>query len=489
MQSIINDMFNDASAGPPTAVDTQDRFGFSGGYAEIRSPIQDVNLVSFVPPNISGGCGGINLFLGSFSFVNGQEFETLLRDIGQNAIGYAFKLAIENMCPSCESVLNDLQDAIQGMNSALKNSCQLSEGLVNWAAGQNPNAGEISQQLQGAWQATQNIVPDVFSAFQNLTGNPSSSTQTAAAQNASSPSTSPSLVANPLVGNMTWKALQQNGAISILQGIGTSDTTSQELLMSLIGTTIIEPEPSSQESQNCTNAQTGCEGQTHSFNHTLDLDALVNGPADTQTTGTGGYYLQCTAFQGQDGTNYPATGQALSCLNVTPALLSSTGFQGIRATVDALLFGGHPGAYLNSDPSLQATNGTIGGIVGFVEGGTPMTGPVESAFIQQIPVSLYTDLLEVQHDPAEVTAIAKAFEPYIVALYAMQLGQAVITTAESTFQGTSDVTPPADLDATLAALKTDVNKYAQTANQIWAQQAAIIESIKAERAAMLVTDH
>ncbi len=54
-----------------------------------------------VPPSFSAGCGGIDLFGGSFSFINMNQFVDLMRAVASNAAGYAFQLAINAMCPDC----------------------------------------------------------------------------------------------------------------------------------------------------------------------------------------------------------------------------------------------------------------------------------------------------------------------------------------------------------------------------------------------------
>ena len=87
LNSVLAGMYT--AAGSPGVYQTQNSGVISGGYVAVRTPIQDVNLISFSPPNIGAGCGGIDLFMGSFSFVNAQAFENLLRQIGQQALGYA----------------------------------------------------------------------------------------------------------------------------------------------------------------------------------------------------------------------------------------------------------------------------------------------------------------------------------------------------------------------------------------------------------------
>ena len=83
----------------PTAHLGQRRGVITGGSLVARNGITNTNLVSFVPPSFSAGCGGIDLFAGSFSFINFNQFVQLLRNVAGNASGYAFQLAVGAMCP------------------------------------------------------------------------------------------------------------------------------------------------------------------------------------------------------------------------------------------------------------------------------------------------------------------------------------------------------------------------------------------------------
>jgi len=78
----------------PTAHLGQRRGVITGGSLVARNGISNTNLVSFVPPSFSAGCGGIDLFAGSFSFINFNQFVQLLRNVAANASGYAFQLAV-----------------------------------------------------------------------------------------------------------------------------------------------------------------------------------------------------------------------------------------------------------------------------------------------------------------------------------------------------------------------------------------------------------
>ncbi|MEY2696275.1 MAG: hypothetical protein RL333_413, partial [Pseudomonadota bacterium] len=115
----------------PTAQMGQRRGVLSGGSVVIRNRVMRTQPVTLTPPGFSGGCGGIDLYGGSFSYINQAEFMGLLRSIAANAGGYAFQLGINAMCPDCGSLMSDLQKKVQSLNEHLSNSCQLAQGIVN----------------------------------------------------------------------------------------------------------------------------------------------------------------------------------------------------------------------------------------------------------------------------------------------------------------------------------------------------------------------
>lgn len=128
MDSIFTEMSNYTA---PGRYETESRGVYSGGHYVMKSRIFNENLVNFQAPSASGGCGGIDVFGGSFSFVNSDQIVQLMRSVASNAQGYAFQLAMDNMCPDCMKWMNELQAKIQQLNDNLSNSCQLAQGLVN----------------------------------------------------------------------------------------------------------------------------------------------------------------------------------------------------------------------------------------------------------------------------------------------------------------------------------------------------------------------
>ena len=128
LQGAFDDMINVTPAG---SYETQRRGVISGGSIVMRNKVVHPNLVSWVPPDIKGGCGGVDLFAGSFSFINGAQFTQLSRSIAQAAVGYAFQLAIEGMCPTCAQVVSKLQSEVAKINSLMRNSCELAKSAVD----------------------------------------------------------------------------------------------------------------------------------------------------------------------------------------------------------------------------------------------------------------------------------------------------------------------------------------------------------------------
>ena len=58
----------------PSVYQSQRRLGFDAGYLRFRAPINTYNIVNFSPPRIDAGCGGLDLYGGSFSFINAEQF-------------------------------------------------------------------------------------------------------------------------------------------------------------------------------------------------------------------------------------------------------------------------------------------------------------------------------------------------------------------------------------------------------------------------------
>lgn len=106
---------------------------YTGGSFTARSKIINVNPISITPPGIRAGCGGIDIYTGSFSHINTDQFVALMKAIPSNAIGFAFQLALETMSPSIKGTMDQLQSVIDRINNMNLNSCDMAQGLVGGA--------------------------------------------------------------------------------------------------------------------------------------------------------------------------------------------------------------------------------------------------------------------------------------------------------------------------------------------------------------------
>lgn len=152
-------MFNEtlSNVTTPGAYETRQRGVLTGGQYTAHNRIRNVQLFSFSLPSISAGCGGIDIFAGSFSFINSDQLVALMRSIASNAVSYAFSVALETMSPTIKGVVDVLNDLAQKVNSSNINSCRIAQGFVNDIAsnfvkeGQIKNRVSLTETVSGAW--------------------------------------------------------------------------------------------------------------------------------------------------------------------------------------------------------------------------------------------------------------------------------------------------------------------------------------------------
>ena len=85
-------------------------YGGTLGGISMRSPVRSFNILAYDPPRFSAGCGGIDAYFGSFSMISADNMRNIIRSIMSNATGYALKIALDNMCSSCQNIMSGLQD-------------------------------------------------------------------------------------------------------------------------------------------------------------------------------------------------------------------------------------------------------------------------------------------------------------------------------------------------------------------------------------------
>ncbi|WP_422410210.1 MULTISPECIES: conjugal transfer protein TraH [unclassified Endozoicomonas] len=225
LQQELNKMLNTlSSSSDPAAYQTQRRGVISGGAFHARNRINETNLTGIVPPEFSAGCGGIDLYGGSFSFINSEQFNKLIRDIAGNASGYLLGLAISAMNEKAYQHIEALQEKIMHLNSLFSNSCQMGQGLVN----SMPMPAAMKKfQTDASLNISRANVADTFQSF---TGTGLSNRDPVKAwRQSASPQDQ-----EKMLGNLVWNALKKSSAIT--------GNEYREAVMSLTGTIIVSME-------------------------------------------------------------------------------------------------------------------------------------------------------------------------------------------------------------------------------------------------------
>ncbi len=102
----------------------------SGGSLYARTQVKTIQLVSMTLPDINAGCGGIDAYLGSFSYINSEQLQRFAKQIMSNAAGYFFDLALQTTVPEIKTAKDFLQKMATDMNSMNLSSCQAAQGIV-----------------------------------------------------------------------------------------------------------------------------------------------------------------------------------------------------------------------------------------------------------------------------------------------------------------------------------------------------------------------
>lgn len=263
MSDYFDDMGAAANVTGPTAFEGQRSGYYSLGNVWTRFPQRQTNLFNLQLPRARAGCGGIDLFAGSFSFINAGEIVALLKAVANNAVGFAFKLAIDTVCPECGKIMEEMRQAAQLMNNANINSCETAQALVG---GLWPKSDAADRSICEAIGNSSGIFSD-WAASKHGCGSQGQrqSTLESAAGDPEWAEVNPGVPRN-----YTWHVLKKSPFFN--RG-GSFDRELAQYVMTLVGTVIYEP--AGDDSPGSFNP---IEGDTSSTLVTALLDGTAGGP-------------------------------------------------------------------------------------------------------------------------------------------------------------------------------------------------------------------
>lgn len=310
LDSALDGMFTNLTHGG--VVKTPDRTAFVGGGLALRAPISNVNLVTFDPPRLSAGCGGLDMFGGSFSFVNSQQLVALFRKVASNAVGLAFKAAIAAINPQLSHLMDNFQKLIADANNVAKNSCALAQIAVGFISPSQEAIDSAAQPINAALASASGMVDDWSDALNKFTTKGAAATQQETAE------------LDMTFGNSVWNMINaKNLAAMLTNPTATSSSTAtkdaSEILMSITGLSVHQIKSAGSSASGALMTRSG----SGDYAYTLEVSDLLKGGTPSNPLRK----FKCDT---------PYDGSNQSCLN--PTIVDFT-FQGMQGYVNSILNG------------------------------------------------------------------------------------------------------------------------------------------------------
>ena len=216
----------------PASVRTASRVGAVGGSFSYRQPQVNTNLVNVSFPKASVGCNGIDIFLGSFSMINGDQLVQIGRGIAQGSAVYAFNTAVSAICADCAAIIANIQDKLAALNKFAKDSCNATYEFLQNGLG---TPQEFTEKIGLGGGAVDSMVSGIFPDFGSTMSQPASEV------NKKNYAKDPDAFKEKYAGNIVYQGFMSidNGNINVG---GVTELTGYKLaeqIMSLTGTLIV----------------------------------------------------------------------------------------------------------------------------------------------------------------------------------------------------------------------------------------------------------
>ena len=194
------------------------------GSVHLRTPVKRVTPASIQFPSARAGCGGIDLFAGSFSILDDDELVALGKAIASNATAMAFDIALETELPLIAQTMARFRNMAMSLNQFNINSCEAAAGLVGSVWSKTAASERVICEQLGA---SSGFFTDAAAAKHGCGSR---------GQRATTLKNAPAEYADvlPTNTNLTWQALGK----SRLDLDDAQDRELAEMVMTLVGTVI-----------------------------------------------------------------------------------------------------------------------------------------------------------------------------------------------------------------------------------------------------------
>lgn len=223
-QRMFNDLGAVGNVTPPQAFAGQTLNTYTGGSMFIRTPTKSYQLAAVNLPYVKAGCGGIDLFGGSFSHISADQFKDMLKNITSALPAVTFDMMLKSVEPLFGSTIEWFKQIESTINRANVNACETATMLASTALGK---AGfDSTKACERAAMSLSSLGLDAEGAKDRCRNSGDVASTLGAA--AGDPALKDTI---PFEGNLVWAALLKLNHL---------DNADRELIMSITGTTIYE---------------------------------------------------------------------------------------------------------------------------------------------------------------------------------------------------------------------------------------------------------
>lgn len=423
----------------PQVINTQRLRGYYGGNLSLRSPGRSFEIVQFAAPRIDAGCGGVDIFFGSFSFINGAQFEQLIRSIAANAVGYAIKLAIRNMCNPCGDIIDKLEDAIRQLNSLAKNTCAISMQSLEKAGAK---VMEFGRSVGEGLKVAANYMSDITASKNSSQSEP----PTVTAQGGN-PAVGKE---NPILGNVTVRAAKETmpGGNNTMRAFMT-DRQSTEMVQSLFGTVIVRKKDATDPPCPSGTSPERCDHKPEPHRSTIAMwDTLLRA---RNSSPNGVTMLRCLNWN--EG-----------CDKVATSVMPLSEWGGVADTVNIALFG----TVNPNDRAAYTANSIIGSFVlkeQVAENGSNLSLPARQ-MVNAIPVPIIAMLLEVQKVPGAAQTMGLMLSQLLPPYFEYMLATELFAMGTKVYSGQTVVDPPEQYTEQIKLMSDQLNVMRPGSSQL-----------------------
>lgn len=153
----------------PSYFESQKRGYFTAGSFSARVPMTNDSLFTIQKPKLSGGCGGIDMFMGGFSFLNPEYLVKKLQNIMTAAPAVAFSVALNTISPEINQEVSKFSSMIDGLNHLQLNDCQAAKTITTVLTGKDMNGNDADRQAAMASFGASSGLTNLYNQFTSLT--------------------------------------------------------------------------------------------------------------------------------------------------------------------------------------------------------------------------------------------------------------------------------------------------------------------------------